>query len=240
MERTTKVLVVCAALAVIALSAVISGCCGGGSSDSTSSSTSSTSSAATEPSGGADIAAEIASKGAAATVRDRLKAQTCDSTGHFKTPYIDYRDEVRPYAGDKVLYGSWIDPNIPELDSSNNDKVRSLAPDDLDWYGALDSLCKDSTQCQGDVCELTEPDIYSKTRVEVRVIDGQPKIVAVYRGTSMGGANTPLLETAYSTFVTTVTAQLPPGSAPAAAPAAAAPAEGAQPAAPADQPAAAQ
>jgi hypothetical protein len=221
------------------LAFAMAGCCGG-SSDSSSSSTGSSSSSVIDPTaGGADIAAEVASKGTAATVRDRLKGTGCDATGWFKTPYVDQVDTVRPYAADKILDGVWGDPGIEGIDSSKNDKILPSTADDYHWYGALNALCKDNTQCQGDVCELTEPDIYAKTRIETRMINGQPKIVAVFHGVSMGGANTPLLETAYAAFVTAVTAQLPPGAAPAAPPAAPAtppaapPAPGAPPAPPA-------
>ena len=177
---------------------------------------------------GSDVAAELAAKGSAATVRDHLLADAC-SGGYLKTPYIDLKDEVTPYAADHVLFGQWIDPGVEGLDSSKNGQVQSVTVNDLGWYNALDALCNPTTTCQGDVCELTDPNIYLKTRIEMRVINGQPRISAVFKGVSMGGANTPLLETAYAAFVTAATAQLP---AAAAAPAAVVPAAPA-PAAPA-------
>jgi hypothetical protein len=231
MRGVSKVAIVGAALAAI-LALTMAGCCGG-SSDTSGTSTGTGSTAATDnAAGGGDIAAEVASKGTAVAVRDRLKGQVCDSSNRFKTPYIDFKEQIRPYA-DKVLYGSWIDPGIPELNSSQNDKVQNFTVEDLDWYGALDALCNPATTCQGDVCELTEPELYAKTRVEFRMINNQPRIVSAFRGMSIGGANTPLLETAYATFVATTTAQLPPGAAgaPPAPPAGAPPAPPAPPAA---------
>jgi hypothetical protein len=217
LRGASKVAIAGSALAAI-LAFAAAGCCGGDSSSTTTSTGTDTTATTDNTAGGGDIAAEVASKGTAAAVRDRLKGQVCDSGNRFKTPYIDYKAPVRPYAADKIYYGSWIDPGIEGLDSSGNDKVQNLTPDDLSWYGALDALCNPSTVCQGDACELVEPELYSKIRVEMRMINGQPKISAVFKGMSMGGVNTPLLETAYATFVTTVAGMLPPGSAPAAAP----------------------
>lgn len=229
MREASGKAIVGAALASI-LAFAMAGCCGG---DSGSSSTGTSTAAVNEPAagGGGDIAAEVASKGTAAAVRDRLKGQVCDSGNRFKTPYIDFKESVRPYA-DKVFFGRWIDPGVPELDSSNNDKVQNLTVEDLSWYGALGALCNPAATCQGDVCELVEPELYAKTRVEFRMVDNQPRIVAVFTGMSIGGANTPLLETSYQTFVSTVTPQLPPGAAAAAPPA---PPAGEPPAPPAAQ-----
>lgn len=234
MRGASKVAIVGVALAAI-LAFAMAGCCGGDSGTSTTSTgTDNTAVTDNAAGGGGDIAAEVATKGTAVAVRDRLKGQVCDSGNRFKTPYIDYKESIRPYA-DKIFFGRWIDPGVPELDSSNNDKVQNLTVEDLNWYGALDALCNPTATCQGDVCELVEPELYAKTRVEFRMVNNQPRIVAVFTGMSIGGANTPLLETAYATFVTTVTPQLPPGAAaapPPGAPPVGAPPAGAPPAPP--------
>ena len=151
--------------------------------------------------------AELAKKGPARSVKDDLGKICQGDNVNLAYGLAGHTETVGPKAAPTVLYDRWVDGGLAD---ANTGKVRELGPTDLDWYYALDVYCSSKAVCEGTACTLEAPD--DVHRIEHRVIDGEPRIVGVFMGTSMG-SDAAGIAAARKTWQAAVDAKYPPEAA---------------------------